>query len=322
MYELRFDPDDLLRCRFAISPVSETQDAVRVLHHPRMQQFHLPWLRRVRIDPRDLEPLMALQPPGWGPNFWVPPPSRPSPEIGEQLEQVRATPVDLVEQDLRRTLGTQPEARYRTLIREMLANPAAARDRIAELLERAFNVLVGDDWVRLRDLLEADITYRTRLFATAGLGAMLRDLDGRLGLSGNVLTYQTPQNERCELAGRGLLLMPSVFIWPSTAVMLDPPWQPMIVYPARGIGALWQAPSAEAREAIARLIGRTRARILTSLSDPTATTVLARQLGLSAAGVSSHLTALRDAGLVTARRDRHRVLYERTPLGLALLNAG
>lgn len=319
MCELRFDADDLLRCRFAISPVSETQDAVRVLHQPHRQQFHLPWLRRLQIDPRDLEPLMALHSPGWGPDFWVPPPDRPGPEIEEQLREVRATPVELVERDLRRTLDGQRDPRYRALIQEMLANPAAARDRIADLLMLAFNALIGDDWTRLRDLLEADITYRTRLFATAGLGATLQDLDKRLVLTGNILTYQTPQSEPRDLAGRGLLLMPSVFVWPSIGVMLDPPWQPMIVYPARGIGRLWQAPSAEPGQALARLIGRTRARILAALTDPAATTTLARELGLSAGGVSAHLTALRDAGLVTTRRDRHRVLYEHTPLGLALL---
>jgi DNA-binding transcriptional ArsR family regulator len=38
--------------------------------------------------------------------------------------------------------------------------------------------------------------------------------------------------------------------------------------------------------------------------------------------VSAHLTVLRDAGLLTARRYGHQVLYERTPLGIALTSGG
>jgi DNA-binding transcriptional ArsR family regulator len=39
---------------------------------------------------------------------------------------------------------------------------------------------------------------------------------------------------------------------------------------------------------------------------------------VSPATASHHLTALRDAGLVTSRRDGRSVLYTRTPLGDAL----
>ena len=40
---------------------------------------------------------------------------------------------------------------------------------------------------------------------------------------------------------------------------------------------------------------------------------------MSAPGVCHHLIALRDAGLVTARRDGRAVLYVRTPPADALL---
>ncbi|MZE77244.1 ArsR family transcriptional regulator, partial [Streptomyces sp. SID5475] len=48
------------------------------------------------------------------------------------------------------------------------------------------------------------------------------------------------------------------------------------------------------------------------------TTGLARRLGLAPSSVSAHLSALRDAGLLTSHRYGHQVLYERTPLGIAL----
>lgn len=45
---LRFGQEDLLRCRFAISPLWETQEAIRTLRRPDRHGYHLPWLRRIR----------------------------------------------------------------------------------------------------------------------------------------------------------------------------------------------------------------------------------------------------------------------------------
>jgi hypothetical protein len=44
---LRFDAHDLVRCRFALSPMHETIAAVRVLGHPERHPYYLPWLRLV-----------------------------------------------------------------------------------------------------------------------------------------------------------------------------------------------------------------------------------------------------------------------------------
>ena len=48
------------------------------------------------------------------------------------------------------------------------------------------------------------------------------------------------------------------------------------------------------------------------------TTDVAQRLSISPAGASHHLTTLRDAGLITARREGRTVLYVRTPTGDAL----
>ncbi|MFJ5828253.1 ArsR/SmtB family transcription factor [Streptomyces sp. NPDC093089] len=54
--------------------------------------------------------------------------------------------------------------------------------------------------------------------------------------------------------------------------------------------------------------------------SPSSTTQLATHRGLSAAGVSQHLIALRNAGLVTAHRSGRSVLYARTAVADQLLN--
>lgn len=122
-----------------------------------------------------------------------------------------------------------------------------------------------------------------------------------------------------QVGHRGLLLMPSAYLWPNVAAIVEEPWQPTIVYPADGIAELWGSPVVS--EALGRLLGRTRARILTALDQPLSTTAVAAVHDLSPAGASRHLLALRDAGLATAARHGHEVRYSRTELGSVLLQA-
>ena len=46
------------------------------------------------------------------------------------------------------------------------------------------------------------------------------------------------------------------------------PYQPMLVYPVTGAGTLWTSGPPPAPGALAALLGRTRAQILTALADP------------------------------------------------------
>jgi DNA-binding transcriptional ArsR family regulator len=123
-----------------------------------------------------------------------------------------------------------------------------------------------------------------------------------------------------QAAGRGFLLMPSAYLWPHVASTAEEPWLPTIIYPAVGIAGLWQPPAAPPG-ALARLLGRTRARVLTALDQLISTTALATVTELSPAGASRHLLGLRDAGLVSAARHGHEVRYRRTELGSALQHA-
>ena len=127
------------------------------------------------------------------------------------------------------------------------------------------------------------------------------------------LAVRTLFDARVPLAGRGLILIPSAFSWQSVAPIIDPPWQPTLIYPARGVELLWQPGEADPRT-LARVIGRSRADLLTALEAPRSTTQLARRLGLSPGAVSQHLSALGAIGLLTAARHGREVLYLRTPL--------
>ncbi|MFE9664263.1 DUF5937 family protein [Streptomyces sp. NPDC005955] len=325
---LYFTPDDLLASRFAISPLWETQEAVRTLRRPDRHGYHPRWLRRIEEtgQPLDLAPIWLLMPHrGHSPDWLGPPPIGPAASFAEEIAAVRAADPDAARAEMVTALGHTPGAADTVLGRTLLADPARAVRDVADLLERAWQVLVEPDWPRLRALLEADVAYHSRRLADIGLGALLGELDRRMAWADTTLTVAFHGEHERQLDGRGLVLMPSVFSWPDVIGGHEPPWQPTLVYPVRGIGGLWSGdPAAPERghAALARLLGANRAAVLAALDESASTTALAQRLGLAPSSVSAHLTALRDAGLLTARRYGHRVLYERTPLGMALLSGG
>src|SRR6201987_3997646 len=105
---LRFRSEDLLQCRFAISPLNETTDALRSLSRPGAAAYHLPWQRQARqLVPRlAVEPLLAiLAVHGYQPDFINPAPDSPFTEIGAELARVRATAPEKVAAELAECLG-------------------------------------------------------------------------------------------------------------------------------------------------------------------------------------------------------------------------
>ncbi|MFH9421768.1 DUF5937 family protein [Streptomyces sp. NPDC017529] len=325
--DMRFGAEDLLRIRFGISPLCETHEAVRTLQHTDRHAYHLPWLRRMReaLTGLDLSALRLLMPspqPGYTPDFLGPPPESPLASFDEELARVRATDPAIARAELAKSLACTPGAADSPKGRAMLADPAGAVRELADVTERAWHALLAPDWPRLRALLEAEVAYRSRQLASGGLAGLFADLDPRITWSGDTLTVRTRARflQIQDLDGRGVLLMPSVFVWPDVISAFEPHWQPTVVYPARGIGGLWNEP--ETGPALARLLGVNRAAVLTALHEPASTTALAHRLGLAPSSVSAQLSVLRDAGLLTSRRHGHQVLYERTPLGIALSAGG
>jgi DNA-binding HxlR family transcriptional regulator len=322
---LAFGRDDPARIRFAVSPLWETLAALRLLLEPRRRAFHLPWLDAVRDDLTrlDLWPLLVLSPrAGWTPDFLTPAPAGPDSSITEQLAQVRATPLELVAYEIRNSLTDRSGAPVPEGAWHLLDDPASTRAMLADRLEECWELLIAPHWPRLRGLLQADVLYRTRVLGDYGLEQVLGDLHPRVRWTGRSLVLPASEPARRRLTGSGLLLMPSAFIWPSIALLIEPPAQPTLVYPARGIAELWQPARTSRSAALDRLLGRSRASLLESLAEPASTHTLARRHGLAPATVSEHLTILHQAGLVARTRHRHEVLYEQTTLGAELTGAG
>src|SRR5262245_58965560 len=176
MITLSYGRDDLLRYRFAISPLWETQAAVRTLLDPSRHALHLPWLRGVarRLSQLDLGPLPVLMPlHGYIPDFLTPPPSTPLASIDEELQRVRQTPPDRLRAELGRALAQLDDP---SSPRELLTDPAEVASLLADRLHACWVHLLAGDWPRIRDLLQADVLYRARRLTVGGIQALLDDL--------------------------------------------------------------------------------------------------------------------------------------------------
>lgn len=323
---LGFTAADLARCRFAYSPVFETLAAVRLATGPDGPgQHHRRWLEdtRPRLRALDLRPLTLLQPRrGYTPDFLAPPPAGPTEHIEAELTRIAATPAPVVRREIEMSLRETPGAAASELGRLLLGDPAEVLSFLTQLARAAWRALVEPAWPRVRTLLESDIAYRSRRLAEGGLDRLFADLHPTLRWTGDALVREPGGDEHVELAGRGVLLMPSAFKWEEAIVITEPPWQPAISYPVRGLGGLWQPTLGPPAAALGRLVGRTRAALLTALDEPASTTSLADRHGLSPGTVSEHLTVLREAGLVVGERHRHEVRYRRTTVGSALVRGG
>jgi len=318
MVRFVFTVEDLARTRFAVSPLFELVSSLLALRDPSTAALHLPWLKSLsgRLDGIALEPAVALiAPRGYSPDFINPPPASPLGDIADDLDALRATPDDLIRHDI--ALWKSQHAGVS--VGAWLDDPRGTVEALADTLEAYWEVAMAPVWPRVRAFLEADVAHRARRLAEGGQAALFADLHPAVRWTDGGLEVQVSRHEAVkELAGRGLLLMPSVFKWDGPSTLDLAPWQPTVSYPARGIATLWDAGSA-APDGLARVLGATRAAILSALDAPRSTTELAERMDMTPPGVSHHLIALRDAGLVTARRDGRAVLYVRTPPADALL---
>jgi DNA-binding transcriptional ArsR family regulator len=318
----RFDTEALTRVRFAISPSLELIRSTRVLDDPSAAALHLPWVEHALSSTRDLDltPVRALQRSEvYNPDFVHPPPSGPLAEFEDELEVMIATPPELISAEVRYAYEDRP---LPAVLEPFVREPRKAIEQLAELMRTYWERCLADDWPRIRSLLEQDVLYRARQIADGGTARLFCDLDPGVDWEDGELRVDGCDCDAVlDLDERGLLLVPSVFVWPKVTLVTAEPWQPTLIYPARGIGNLWSPEQTAPPDALERLLGRTRAGLLMSLDSPRSTTELAGAMGLTPGGVSQHLTVLRDAGLVSGRRVARVVLYVRSDEGDDLLTA-
>ncbi|MBO0981630.1 helix-turn-helix transcriptional regulator [Microbacterium sp. SD291] len=216
-----------------------------------------------------------------------------------------------------RSTGSRQQA-----LRDMQAHPARARRMIADAWSEVWDATLAPVWPQLERLLRADIAVRSRTIATSGIASMAAELHPKVSWgAGAVHVAMRRHSEEVDCRGSGLVLVPSVMSSWGCMVLTEPPAQPTLFYPARGVTAGWVRDATELAEALGALLGPARAGILLEAGTARTTSQVARDAGIATSTASHHLTVLREAGLIGSERDGASMLHLRTPLGEAMVGA-
>ncbi len=315
MGEVIVDADVLARTRFGTSQLAETLAGMQLLWAASVPPWHLEWQRthrpafraRLAEDPVGGALLRCAFGRTWTADFLTVPPRAPDLGLDEELAYLESLDDARIRADLEFVSGQLPP--------ELDAGGLAGV--AADLLRWTWDTSIRPEWPRRRRVLHADVLGRTARLSTEGWSGVLDDLapgvrwleNGRLQVNAN------PYPPR-DIRGRDLMLIAAHAR--GTSLSWHLPDRYALVYPVRGIFAGGPAPLPEP---LVRLLGRTRARVLTRLGVPAGTSTLAAELRLPIGSVGGHLRVLLDAGLVERRRSGREVLYRWTDTGQDLVTA-
>ncbi len=321
MIELRMAAGDFTQLRFAYSPLAEAVDSLNMLQSGRVHPAHRRWAddARHRLRGIDTTLLRAVVPPR---RVAVTPPLDldGATTVSHQLQLVADWPPHLLRAELESVWRGLPMP---GAARQVIADGPAGARRVATALGAYWDAVIAPHWDQMRAVLEAEIAYRARQLALGGIAALLNDLHPQLQLDQSTIRINKTGRRSYDLDGKGLVLTPGVFA--DSHIMFDPGTSglPVITYAARGLGTVWDNNTSPpgGSDPLSALIGYGRTAILRSAQIPTTTTDLARELHLSGATVSVHLSILKRCGMLTSWRSGRRVLYQRTPLASSILSA-
>ncbi|SDN75659.1 DNA-binding transcriptional regulator, ArsR family [Streptomyces sp. cf386] len=261
---------------------------------------------------------------------------------GIALQRIHFTTADLARTRLQTTAGPEIESR---LARELFTRGVGAiyarwqRQVYTRLRAKSgtqtasastpgdfWRAAVAPYWNRVLAHCEAECDARGRMVMAGGVEQLLAGLGRRALWNGQVLELHDGPDSDVRLDGKGLVLSPSVFLAhrPARLFRADEQRGPAVLVfsappNAEQSALLWDDTSLPS-QALAALVGQTRAAALRELRAARTTSQLADRLGVSAPCASQHASVLRESGLITTRRVRNTVLHSVTPLGMALLD--
>ena len=313
MLRVHFTPEDLLRTRFAAAPAPLIELGMALATLQRRDLIFDGWRRRTRAAlPVPARPLFELVPPtATGPLFLDP----VSNGIEDGLDTVLSTPTPTVRGELRRVCAAgRPITPW---IRALDERDPEAWQALARGLYAMHDTVVRPVWPQVWDSFRGEIAWRGRLIAESGLRDGLASIHPSGRWRDTTLEFDVDSTLSVHLSGRGLTLLPSAFWTGRPMITHHPDGSILVVYPALTALPLVDAPAGG--DALADLLGRTRAAVLELAVTQRTTGELARELGMSLASVSAHARTLRAAGLLVSERAGKRVLHSITPLGDRLL---
>ncbi|MHB9855868.1 ArsR/SmtB family transcription factor [Streptomyces krungchingensis] len=328
MLQVDFGGGALGRVRVArgADPLWEAALSLQLLQNRQESLAYDTWRREVRgalhrtglAD--DVRALMPLCPPtGYFPDFLTP--GRGDTGLEESVDRVLSTPRRRLAAELTRLCrdlrGPLPRS-----VRWVATGDVGALHWLGTTLRRYHAVAVAPYAAAIRARVADDRARRAEAALGGGAEGLLASYAELPGwhLRGTRLTTPYPEVRSLQLGGRPLTLVPSFFCVRTPLALVDEALPPVLVHPLHpDPGWLPRSRAGAATLSVAHLIGASRAQLLDLLRTPMTTTEVAVALRLAPSTASRHAAVLREAGLVSTRREGNRVLHHRTPLGRALL---
>jgi DNA-binding transcriptional ArsR family regulator len=318
MLRVPFTAEDVSRTRFAPSPAPMLELTAAVATLQRRDALFAPWRRRTaRALPRAAAPLFELVPDTLaGPLFLDP----VTMGFEEGLDTVLSTPGAQAKAELHNIFDGR--AQVSPWVRALEDSDAEAWEVLRSALEAGYEVLLAAHWPQIRACYQAELELKARQWASAGVGGVLTTIHPGTRWDGSTLHIPIDSRLRIDLHGRGVTLMPSVFWRGRPLFTRHPDGSLVIVFPAATplpLAATGHGADDSSRDPVVALLGSNRAGVLAAATLASTTTELARAAGISLASASEHATILRNAGLITSKREGRRVSHTITWLGHQLL---
>ncbi|MGW0467791.1 ArsR/SmtB family transcription factor [Streptomyces sp. NPDC003027] len=329
MLRIHFTAEDLVRVRVAdgVGVMAETYGCAVLAQQNRGALPFRGWRNAVPggVDAA-LGPLRALAAAG-GPRLDLYTLAGSSTNVEQGADTLMSTSRAQMRGELEDLLS--PSAPSAVWMRKLADGDLAAKQYLVDALTACHRVAVVSHTSRIRAHLDGIRAGYARAVLEGGVQRLMEAVCAppESTWTPPVLTIRSPRDADVHLAGRGLVIAPTVFLWRRPILYWNPLDEatapvlsvPTVRDPVTG-AALWAGQEAGSHASLVALVGRTRAAALKIVADGAcSTTELARRLDISAAAASQHTGVLRNSGLITTSRHGPGVLHTITELGTELL---
>lgn len=315
MLRIRFELEDMARLRLAPGGVAGMIESVYSSTHLTARRVPAELAAvadgvRGRLDTATVGPLLDLLRPvdriDRTPGFLL----RRTGDPAEFVDHFMRLPAHRLRADLAMRPVLTPYQR------RLAAGDRAARVDLATAVtayHRAFSTVLPE----VRRLVTADLGRRRSVLAEHGSGTLLDTLHPNIRWHAPWLEFDTPADGDIELAGRPVLLTPSMFMRGRPRVRAEPDGPCYVTFPV--VGRLLRTKGSG--DPLTDLLGRTRAGVVRAIGAGCTNGELAARTGTSGSTASEHAAVLRRAGLVTTQRTGRSVHHRLTPLGEQTMTA-
>ncbi|MFC7326288.1 ArsR/SmtB family transcription factor [Marinactinospora rubrisoli] len=275
------------------------------------------WRRRTLAQlPPDARMLLDLVPAmGYSPDFLSP--VLGGHDVVDGIDAVLGTPRGRIGDELGLRFGDGPRP---TWTEGLVRKESAAVRGLGHALRDYYDIALRPYWGYITHM--AQQSAQTIADRDGPIASIARAVAKGNRLTTAEVTFSRDQD--LHLGGRGLLLVPAFFCATNPVPFYDPSLPPVVMYPVSHAPMSFLARAAESGrpsgDVLARVLGRTRAAVLRTLSSAHTTGELARTLDISLPSASEHTSLLRAAGLVASERRGNSVRHRLTPLGLQFLD--